>query len=196
MIKIRVATVVSAVLGLATATAAFAAVPANAKVVDKEHFHDSFVSDPYDCEGVTAVDSVEVAISITAVQRGPHLFPYFRQHAAGSVVTTNTATGGTFTNVFASNSQDHTITNNGDGTITITTYAAGGSRYYDQFGKLVLKDPGSFRFAVDIDYNGTPGDPSDDSEVPDSFRVVRASTGNSDLSTRDFCADLAQFTTP
>jgi hypothetical protein len=59
---------------------------------------------------------------------------------------------------------------------------------------LVLKDPGQLRIAFDIDYNGTPGDPSDDIEVPDSFRIVRGSTGNSDLSDRDFCADLAEFT--
>jgi hypothetical protein len=58
----------------------------------------------------------------------------------------------------------------------------------------VLKDPGQVRFAFDIDYNGTPGDPDDDVEVPGSFRVVRSSTGNSDLSDRDFCADLVQFT--
>jgi hypothetical protein len=58
----------------------------------------------------------------------------------------------------------------------------------------LLKDPGQTRFAFDIDYNGTPVDPSDDVEVPDSFRIVRSSTGNSDLSDRDFCADLVEFT--
>jgi len=41
---------------------------------------------------------------------------------------------------------------------------------------------------------GARGDPSDDVEDPDSFRVVRGSTGNSDLSDRDFCADLVEFT--
>src|SRR6185503_5857298 len=46
----------------------------------------------------------------------------------------------------------------------------------------------------DIDYNGTPGDPGDDVEVPDSFRVVRDSTGRNDLAGRDFCADLVEFT--
>ena len=103
-------------------------------------------------------------------------------------------TGGTYTNVFTANSRDHTIVDNGDGTITITVFASGGSRFYDTNGKLVLKDPGQVRFAFDIDYNGTPGDPSDDVEVPDSFRIVRESTGNSDLSDRDFCADLVEFT--
>jgi hypothetical protein len=67
---------------------------------------------------------------------------------------------------------------------------------YDQFGNFVLKDPGQVRFAFDVNYNGTPSDPSDDVEVPDSFRVVRPSTGNSDFSDRDFCADLVEFTTP
>jgi len=73
-------------------------------------------------------------------------------------------------------------------------YASGASRFYDTNGKFVLKDTGQLRFAFDIDYNGTPGDPNDDVEVPDSFRIVRASTGNSDLSQRDFCADLVEFT--
>jgi hypothetical protein len=58
----------------------------------------------------------------------------------------------------------------------------------------VLKDRGQVQFALDIDYNGTPGDPSDDVEVPDSFRVVRGSTGNSDFSDRDLCADIVEFT--
>jgi hypothetical protein len=49
---------------------------------------------------------------------------------------------------------------------------SGGSCFYDADGNLVLKDPGQVRFAFEMDYNGTPGDPSDDVEVPDSFRLV------------------------
>ena len=75
------------------------------------------------------------------------------------MTTTNLLTGGTYTNVFRSSSKDHLITDNGDGTITITVYASGASRFYDQFGNFVLKDPGNVRFAFDIDYNGTPGNP-------------------------------------
>jgi hypothetical protein len=212
MTRFRVVTVISAVLGgvalsmrtaavlaatiAAIAAAAVTAVPADAQVFDKEHFHDSFVSDVYDCDGTPAVDSGEVDGHLTAVQRGSSPFPYFREHFSGTVVTTNTDTGGTYTNVFVTNSHDHTITDNGDGTITITVNASGSSRYYDQFGNFVLKDPGSVRFAFDLDYNGTPGNPDDDTDVPNSFRIVHASTGNSDFSERDFCADLRQFTTP
>jgi hypothetical protein len=141
-----------------------------------------------------AQDSGEVSGNFVFNQRGSSPFPYYRESVQGTVVTTNLETGGTYTNVFTANSRDHTIVDNGDGAITITTFASGASRFYDADGNFVLNDPGQFRFAFDIDYNGTPGDPSDDIEVPDSFRVVRASTGNSDLSDRDFCADVVELT--
>ena len=187
-------TTLAVTASVATVVAVLAGPSADAKVVGKEHFTDSFTSDVYDCDGIPAQDSGTVRGNLTVVQRGSGAFPYFNEHVAGSVVTTNLSTGGTFTNVFSANTRDHKITDNGDGTITIVSYAAGGSRFYDQFGKLVLKDPGTVRFAFDVDYNGTPSNPEDDIEVPDSFRIVRPSTGNSDLSGRDFCADLARFT--
>src|SRR6478609_8945074 len=181
---------------VAIAAALFTAVPASAQPIDKGHFDDSIDSGVYDCDGTPALDVGSVHVNFTFNQRGSSPFPYYRESVHGTVTTTNLDTGGTFTNVFNSSTQDQTITDNGDGTITITDYGAGGSRFYDQFGKLVLKDPGELRWAFDIDYNGTPGNPDDDKDVPDSFRIVRASTGNSDLSGRDFCADLVQFTTP
>ena len=181
-------------VGLAIAGAVLASTPANARPIDKGHFHDVFTGDVYDCDGIPAQDSGDVSGNFLFNQRGSSQFPYYRESVHGSAMTTNLETGGTFTNVFSVNTRDHTIVDNGDGTITITSFASGTSRFYDADGNLVLEDPGQTRFAFDIDYNGTPGDPSDDIEVPDSFRIVRASTGNSDLSGRDFCADLAQFT--
>src|SRR6266498_3688467 len=182
------------IAGLAITCAVVAGTPASAQPIDKGHFHDVFTSDVYDCDGTPAQDSGDVSGNFVFNQRGSSPFPYYRQSVHGTVVTTNLETGGTYTNVFTTNSRDHTIVDNGDGTITITTFASGGSRFYDADGNFVLKDPGQVRFAFDIDYNGTPGDPSDDVEVPDSFRFVRGSTGNSDLSDRDFCADLVEFT--
>ena len=171
-----------------------ATTPATAKPIDKGHFNDVFTSDVYNCDGTQAQDSGHVSGNFVFNQRGSSPFPYYRESVHGTVVTTNLETGGTYTNVFTANSKDQTIVRNGDGTITITVFASGGSRFYDTDGNFVLKDPGEVRFAFDIDYNGTPGDPSDDIEVPDSFRIVRPSTGNSDFSGRDFCADLAEFT--
>jgi hypothetical protein len=182
------------VTGLAIAGTVLAGTSATAKPIDKGHFHDDFTSEVYDCDGTPAQDSGDVSGNFLFNQRGSSPFPYYRESVHGTVVTTNLETRGTFTNVFTGNSKDQVITDNGDGTITITVFASGGSRFYDADGKLVLKDPGEVRFAFDVDYNGTPGNPDDDQEVPDSFRPVRSSTGNSDLSDRDFCADLVEFT--
>jgi hypothetical protein len=181
------------ITGLAVASLV-ASTPANAQPIDKGHFHDVSTSDVYECDGTPAQDSVDVSGNFVFNQRGSSPFPYYRESVHGTVVTTNLDTGGTYTNVFTANTRDHTIVDNGDGTITITDFASGSSRFYDTDGNFVLKDPGQVRFAVDIDYNGTPGDPRDDVFVDGSFRVVRASTGNSDLSGRDFCADLVEFT--
>ena len=181
---------------VAIAGSLIATASATAKPIDKGHFHDVFTSDVYNCDGTAAQDSVDVSGSFLFNQRGSSDFPYYRESVHGSVVSTNldSPTHRTFTNVFTANSRDHTIVNNGDGTITITTFASGGSRYYDADGNFVLKDPGHVVFAVDVDYNGTPGNADDDVVVPGSFRIVRPSTGNSDFSDRDFCADLVTFT--
>jgi len=178
------------------AVTVLASTPATARPIEKGHFHDDFTGDVYDCDGTPAQDAVDVSGNFLFNQRGSSAFPYAQESVHGSVVTTNLENDGTYTNVFAATSKDQTIIDNGDGTITITVFAAGGSRFYDTNGKLVLKDPGAFRFAFDIDYNGTPSNPADDVEIPDSFRVVRPSTGHSDFSDRDFCADLVKFTAP
>jgi hypothetical protein len=182
------------VAGLAVASV-ITSTPATAAPIDKGHFDDTIDSGVYDCGGTPARDTGTVHVNFVFNQRGSSAFPYYRESVHGSVTTTNLETGGTFTNVFASSSKDQTIVDNGDGTITITQFAAGGSRYYDQNGRLVLKDPGEVRFAFDIDYNGTPGNPDDDVDVPDSFRLVRESTGLNQTDGRDFCVDLVEFTT-
>jgi hypothetical protein len=182
------------IAALIVAGSVMVAPSATARPIDKGHFQDVLPGEVYDCDGTPARDTGNVFVNFVFNQRGSSPFPYYRESLRGTVVSTNLETGGTFTNVFTANSRDHVITDNGDGTITITVFASGGSRFYDSHGKLVLKDPGQSRFAFDVDYNGTPGNPDDDVEVPDSFRVVRPSTGNSDLSGRDFCADLVQFT--
>jgi hypothetical protein len=181
--------------GLAIAGTMLAGTSASAQPIDKGHFHDVGTSDVYTDCGFPAQDSFDVSGNFVFNLRGSSPFPYYRESVRGTVVTTNLETGGTYTNVFTATSKDQTIVDNGDGTITITTFAAGGSRFYDSDGKLVLKDPGEIRFSVVIDYMGTPGNPDDDVFVDDSFQLVRPSTGNSDFSDRDFCADLLEFTT-
>jgi hypothetical protein len=186
-------------IGFAITAMLAAGTPATAAPLDKGHFHDVSTGDVYtdffDCNGTPVQQDTDVSGNFVFNQRGTqHPFPYYRESVHGTVVTTNLATGGTYTNVFTANTKDQTIVDNGDGTITITDFASGGSRYYDTDGNLVLKDPGEVRFAFDIDYNGTPGNPDDDQDVADSFRIVRDSTGLNETEGRDFCADLLEFT--
>src|SRR6187200_1880115 len=117
------------ITGLAITGSVLASTPATAKPIDKGHFHDVFTSDVYDCDGTPAQDSGNVFGNFLFNQRGSSPFPYFRESVRGTVVTTNVETGGTYTNVFTSNGRDHTIVDNGDGTITITTFASGSSRF-------------------------------------------------------------------
>jgi hypothetical protein len=167
--------------------------PATAQPIDKGHFDDVFTTDVYDCDGTPDQDAVDMHGNFNFNLRGSSPFPYFRESVQGTIITTNLLTGGTYTQV-TSNNKDRVITDGGDGTLTIVGQGAGGFRAYDQFGKAVLKDPGNVRYASDIDYNGTPGNPADDTEVPDSFRIVRDSTGLNDTEGRDFCEDLVLFT--
>ena len=96
----------------------FAGTPATAAPLDKGHFDDVFTN-VFDCDGTPARDDGDVHINFLLNQRGSGPFPYYRESVHGSVVTTNLNTGGTFTDVFTGNSRDHTIVDNGDGTITI-----------------------------------------------------------------------------
>ena len=177
----------------AVAAAAVTTVPADAKPIERFRFTTEVTDGPYDCDGlVTAIDVGSFEVNVVGNLRGSSPFPFYVETVNGSVVTTNLDTGGTYTQVVAASGRDHTIVDNGDGTITITVHGQGIVRYYDQFGNFVLKDPGALWTSFALDYNGTPGDPSDDTEIEGSFQVVRPSH----LSDRDFCADLRQFTTP
>ena len=183
------------IVGLAIAGALVTSTPAIAAPLEKGHFHDVF-TEFFTCEstGTPVQHDADVRVNFNFNQRGSSPFPYYRESVHGTDVFTNLDTGGTFTNVFTVNAKDHVITDNGDGTITILVIGTGGSRYYDTDGNFVLNDPGQIRFSFDVDYNGTPSDPADDIEIPNSFQVVRDSTGRNDTAGRDFCADLVEFT--
>ena len=169
--------------------------PADARPIEKAHFINEFVDGPYDCDGLTtAVDEGTVRFKVLGNLRGSSPFPFYVENVNGTIVTTNLETGGTFTRKIADSGHDHTIVDNGNGTITVTIHAQGIIRSYDQFGKLVLKDPGSLWTSLVLDYNGTPGDPSDDTEIEGSFQVVRPATGKPNRPDRDFCTDLVTYT--
>ena len=166
---------------------------ATAAPIDNGRFTDSS-TELFDCDGTPVHRDSVFHVNFLLNQRGSSPFAYYRESVKGKEVFTNLDTGGTYTAVFSVNTKDHKITDNGDGTITVLGIGTGGARWYDANGKLVLNDPGQTRFSVDIDYNGTPSNLDDDTEVPGSFQVVRPSTGRNDTAGRDFCTDLIEFT--
>jgi hypothetical protein len=166
---------------------------ATAAPIDKGHFHDVGTSDVYTDCGFPAQDSFDVSGNFVFNLRGSSPFPYYRESVRGTVVTHRERRhvhqrlhghqqGPDDRRQRRRNHHHHDVRRRW-------------LRFYDTDGKLVLKDPGEIRFSVVIDYMGTPGNPDDDVFVEDSFQLVRPSTGNSDFSDRDFCADLLEFTT-
>ena len=186
------------VVGL-TAASLMTGAPASAAPIDKGHFIDAG-SEDFSCDTVTPAipthHEFEARVNFVFNQRGgTNVFPYYRESVSGREAFTNLDTGGTYSLKFTANNRDHKIVDNGDGTITITSTVSGSQRWSDADGRLVLVSSGQFRFSIGIDYNGTPGDPDDDTEVPDSFQLINSITGRDDLVDRNFCADLRQFTT-
>ena len=113
--------------GIAAAASLVASTPATADPIYQGHFHDVFTNAPYDCEGTPAQNSGDVYGNFDWNLRGSSPFPFYRESTNGTLVMTNLKTGGTFTDVIAVNSNDHTIIDNGDGTFTLTISSSGGS---------------------------------------------------------------------
>ena len=89
--------------------------------------------------------------------------------------------------------RDQQVTNNGDGTLTITIATPGHNRWYGSDGNILFVTAGTFWFQIMVDHGGTPTDPSDDEEIEGSF-VLLKEAGRNETAGRDFCEDLALFT--
>lgn len=172
------------IFALGVIAAALLAVTASAKVVFSDTFHEeeTFVLNDFcDVEGLTVELSFVVDGRVHAVSRGGGA-PYFLEYIKRTEVYTNLANGKSVTGVVNALQKDLRITNNGDGTITITILATGNAVLYNENGRAIARDPGQIRFQILIDYNGTLEDPDDDVELA-FLGVVKGSTGRSD----DFC---------
>jgi hypothetical protein len=146
------------------------------------------------CGDLDVIHSWDISGTFLALGRGRDGLIRFQDSVHGTDVWTNTETGRSYTQIWSASTRDLKVTDNGDGTLTILVQGSGGSRWYDGDGKLVLRDPGLIRFEFRVYHNGTPSDPFDDVEVPDSFRLVKGSTGLNETDGRDFCEDIILFT--
>jgi hypothetical protein len=176
------AVVLVALLAAVVATAA----PASARRVDGGRFHDEYanrISDFCGVPGLTVTQVGTIEGTSLANTHGRDGLEYWRELARIDEVVTDTATHRWVRIVTTSPGKDLHIVDNGNGTLTITSFGTGNSVMYDESGKAIARDPGQFRVQVLIDDGGTPTDPSDD-EFLEFLGVLLGSTGRSD----DFCA--------
>ena len=125
--------------------------PANAAVVEQDHYHfsDSFEVDDR-CGLNVRIDIVEDG-SFSVVQRGPDWQFYGAARFTGSATFTNLANGKTITDSYAGESQDYKVTDNGDGTITVVVQFVGGQRFPTPDGRTVATSSGIFRRLETVD---------------------------------------------
>ena len=167
--------------------------PAAAAPIEKGHFFHDTETTFFTCDtnGLPVQQVDDVTGSFMGNQRGSSPFPYCRESVRGTTTWTNLENGGTFTNVFTANIHDATITDNGDGTITIDFYAAGGCPVLRQRGQP--RAQGSRHHPVPDRHRlqRHPRRPRRRHEL--SFEVTRDSTGRNDTEGRDFCNDVLVF---
>lgn len=161
--------------------------PASARPIEHEHFQDSGSEVIRNfCGSLRIREDFQVRGSLLVKPQGRDGLMYFIEHFHGIVTRTNLANGKVVTETFNNIFKDHTVTDNGDGTLTIVALATGSNKVFGPDGKLLLNDPGQIRFAVLIDHGGTPVDPSDDEFIKD-LGLVKGSTGRNDFQDFDFC---------
>jgi hypothetical protein len=156
------------------------AAPVAAAPLDQGTFHDEFsFIDPDFCGAglEVQIDGV-VDGRFLVTRRGRDGLVYFMESVRRTDTYTNLANGLTITDVEQTVSKDVHVTDNGDGTLTILVLATGNFTLFGADGRAIARNPGQIRFVLLIDHNGTPGDPSDDTEL--AFTLVKDSTGRND----------------
>lgn len=153
-------------------------------------FHDTG-SETFDACGLTGI--VRTWDAMVNEQQTPHGtagLVYWVDSIHGVDRVINPLTGLAYTHVYNHVIKDQQITDNGDGTLTLTEHGAGGDSWIAPDG-TVQRDTGTVTWQILVDDAGTPTDPSDD-EFLQYLGNVRESTGTN-IDT-DFCDDFLRFT--
>jgi len=170
-----------------------AAAPVGAGQFEKGHFHDAGEEVFEDfCGFDEVVHSFDVSGSFLGVAHQPDGIVRFRDHSIGTQAFTNPVTGKSYSEMFIFNGHDKSVTDNGDGTLTIIFQGSGTDSWFDGDGERVLKLAGMFRAELRVDHNGTPSDPTDDGEA-EFIRDVKPYQHDPFVG-RDFCEDFLLFT--
>jgi hypothetical protein len=159
---------------------------ATAAPLERVHFHQtsSEVVEEF-CPGLTVRIDDESDGSFLLNAHGPDGLAYGSETFQRTISFTNPANDKTVTVELTGIFKDLTITDNGDGTLTILVMGTGTRRWYGPEGNSwVFNDSGMVQFELLIDHAGTPTDPFDDEEL--EFLGVVNTVGRGDTS-GDLC---------
>ena len=151
--KQTVRTIVGALV-VATSLATAVGSPASARIVERGSFHDEFSgTDDNFCDAGLSVDfhaTVDGRYQINT--RKPGSLGYYLENVSVVNVFTDQATGQTATDIQPNTlGKDLSITDNGDGTLTIVVLLTGGARTYGDDGSLIARNSGQVRFENVVD---------------------------------------------
>ncbi len=100
--------------------------------------------------------------TFTIVAKGRDHLPHFKLSFHGVHVYTNLATGLALTSLVNTIDKEQSVTDNGDGTLTIRSSYTGHDALYGPDGERVGFLAGTTRSVLVVNHAGTPFDPSDD----------------------------------
>ena len=137
--------------------------PAAAQPVDRTHQHMVVTVQDDEVCGVPVTTTADINAN-NQERLASSGFPLFKTTGRVTVTWTNPLTGKSVSNFFAGGlSRDLTVTDNGDGTITLRTAITGvPEKIRVAKGKPITMDVGRVVFVSVIDYNGTPTNTDDD----------------------------------
>jgi hypothetical protein len=137
------------------------------------------IEDFCDVPGLTVEDVGSGDSRFRTLLRGPAELPYEAEHSVDTDVYTNLANGTSVTVVEHRHGRVIDVTDNGDGTLTITLVNAGHRVMTNDAGEVIARAAGSVEIRTVWDHAGTPSDRDDDEFL--SFEFVRSSGSELDL---------------
>jgi len=156
--------------------------PASAEQIAQFQYHDEdheVIENFCDAPGLTVQYDFVADGTFVGTRRGSDGLGYLTLTEHSTTTLTNVDTGKSLHDEFNAAQRYLTVTDNGDGTLTIVFVYTGGERWYGSGPQFLFTNPGQVWVEIVIPDNGTPGDPSDDGD-PISATVVKGSTGRND----------------
>jgi hypothetical protein len=191
----RIVITLAAAIVLVLAGAGIAAPAAQAQLVDRSHEH---ITDTFEVQicGLDLVSTVDFVFNEQErIARSG--FPLFQGIGNGTQTFTNPDTGKSITNQFAGVAfKDLSVTDNGDGTITLRTATTGlPEKLVLPDGTIVNKDVGRIVVVSVLDYNGTPTNTDDDILLSQSVVFQAGPHPDTDSNFELFCQNLVTYLT-